>query len=405
MEQKVFVIVVAFQIKSMYKNAFDELQEKLKNTIEYMEECYKWINDLCLDPEVTFDYEEQYVTDINYERVDGNRTSFPSSNATYSDDKEMDTKTYPADSGAALENISYAFCNETTCSNALEPGQAENISTLVTHLYYRKIEANGSAEYANTQSFQTNYPTGSIDTVSDPSALRPNYSYLGLVFPVALNTPYGVYSWTLNFSKLGQYNDYVGGCSLGRLDTVIAALGQTTDANLEYVCVYVVDCDDCDYDCVGPGCVIDEEPSCPDCDVTCDDCVFNGDGDTFIYSEKSVNDIDANNNIGNNWKTEKGLATQEEIEQMGESVYIDAEYVYVMTPQDQKRLQDYNRITGTYVEEHLNYHELGGVTNAYGTSRVLDEGEARGFFKEVKRNREWTLWTGAITAGVGVAWK
>lgn len=382
--------------------ALNEARETLKKTIEYMEECYNWINDLCMDPIVNFDYDEQYNSSINYTKVSGGG-SFPSSNATYSTSKEIDNA-YTANSGGTLETIDYAYCTESDCQNGGE-GTATNISTLVSQLYYRKIEANGSAEYANTQQFQTNYPHGTIDTVSNPGALRPNYSYLGAVFPVALNTPTGVYKWTLNFSNLGKYNDYVG-CGLGRLDTVVAALGESSSAGLEYVCVYVVDCDDCDYDCVGEGCLIPDEPKCPECDVYCTNCIFDGDGNTFYFQVETANDTNPSGRArGANWSNEKAEVTKNEIESNGESVYVNAQYVYRLTPENMAAIRKYNAETQTYVREDLNYHTIGNVTNAYGTSKVLDEGERKGYFTEIKRTTDRTLWTGATGNGMGPAWK
>ena len=384
---------------------FNEARETLKKTIEHMEECYSWINDLCMDPVVEFDYDEQYNSSINYTKVSGGG-SFPSSNATYSDQKTIDNE-YTANSGGSLEDVKYAYCDTDECSNDFSEGYAEQISTMVTHLYYRKIEANGSAEYANTQQFQTNYPHGTIDTVSDPSALRPNYSYLGAVFPVALNTPTGVYSWTLHFTNLGKYNDYVG-CGLGRLDTVVAALGESTAAGLEYVCVYVVDCDDCDYDCVGEGCLITDNPKCPECDVYCTNCIFDGDGNTFYFEVETLNDSNPTNRTrGINWSesNDKAKATLNEIESMGESVYINEQFKFIMTSENMAALRKYNAETGNYVSEDLEYHTIGDVTNAYGTSKVLDIGDSKGYFTTITRTTTRTLWTGTISEGMGPVWK
>lgn len=392
-----------FRTKAEYQSdmnakraVLNEAREQLKKTIEHMEECYSWINDLCMDPTVIFDYEEQYNSDINYVRVDGNGTSFPSSNATYSDQKTINNE-YSANDGGSLETINYAFCDEKTCNNEFSEGIANDISTLVNHLYYRKIEANGYAEYANVQEFQTNYPHGTIDTTS--GGTRPNYSYLGTVFPVALKTPTGVYKWTLNFSNLGQYNDYAG-CKNGRLDDVVRAIGASTSASLEYVCVYVVDCDDCDYECVGEGCLITDEPKCPECDVYCINCIFDGDEDTYFYRTTSVNDFNPNNRkLGANWTNEKGQTTRNEIESIGENVYIDAEYTYVLDAGNMKAIRDYNKETDTYVAQDLTYHDQNGIANAYGTSSFLDVGQSKGFFTEKKRNTSWTLWSD------GTAWK
>ncbi len=388
-----------------YRELVNSLKEEIVTHVDYMKECYHWINDLCMDPVVEFDYEEQYNTSINYEKVSGGG-EFPSTDAIYGTTKEWTggNENYPANGGSGLETIDYAYCDENSCLNGGR-ALAEQISTLINKLYYRSIEANGSAEYANTQQFQTNYPHGTIDTVTDPSALRPNYSYLGAVFPLALNTPEGVYKWTLNFSNLGKYNDYVG-CGLGRLDTVLAALGETSSANLEYVCVYVVDCDDCDYDCVGEGCLIPDEPKCPECDVYCTNCIFNGAGFTFNFEIETLHDSNpSERKRGANWSNGKGEETAKAIVELGEEVYKIADFAYRMTPEQMAAVRKYNAETQTYVREDLNYHTIGNVTNAYGTSKVLDEGQSKGYFTEIKRTKDRTLWSGAIGDGIGPAWK
>lgn len=389
------------ELMNQAEATMSRVQNELTKIIEHMEKCYKWVNTLCLDTEVAFDYKEQYNTDINYTLVSGGG-EFTSEDAKYHNNKKLPNKEYDVNVSGDLENRNYVYCDKNECNKTNDKSKAEKISTRVNKYYYRKIEVEGSAEYANVQSFQTNYPHGTIDTVSDPSSIRYNYSYLGAVFPVALNTKTGVYKWTLNFSNLGQYNDFVG-CRNGRLDTVANALGKTVGAGIEYVCVYVVDCDDCDYECVGEGCYIPDQ-KCPECDVFCTNCIFDGDGDAFFYQVIGDDTNPNDRQKGANWTNEKGQTTLNEIESNGQNVYINAQYTYRMGPDDQKRIRDYNKQTGTYVAEDLNYHDVGSITNAYGTSAFLDNGEKNGFFKQIKRNGSWTQWA-SIGDNVGPAWK
>lgn len=374
------------------------IQNELKQMTTWMEECYNWVNNLCIDTQVQFDYNEQYSTDINYSLVSGGGT-FTNSDATYGTSKNID-RNYSANSTATLEDPGYIYCDTTTCNYS---NVANQISTLKSHLYYRKIESNGSAEYANVQEFQTNYPHGTIDTVTDPSALNYNYSYLGAVFPIALNTPTGVYKWTLNFSNLGQYNDDVG-CKNGRLDDVIRYYNLNIGAGLEYVCVYVVDCDDCDYECAGEGCIIPEDEKCPECDVYCTNCIFDGDGYTFYYRVIGSEVNPEGRKLGSNWESEKGQAALKEIESDGENIYIEAEYTYHMDASNMKAIRDYNKEKGTYVADDLSFHDVGDIKNAYGTSSFLDSGVKNGFFKEIKRNKNWQQWDNTGD-NMGPAWK
>lgn len=387
------------------KNNMIAARNNLIQMIKHMEECYGWKNELCLNPDVFFQYDEQYTGSINYEQIYSNISKDVSTG--YSQNKTIDNA-YTTTAGGNLENHNYAYCDENGCNTSNEVTAAEKISTLVNHVYHMKKESTGEAAYNNQQQFQTNYPHGTIDTVSDPSNIRYNYSYLGTVFPIALNTPTGVYNWNLNFSKLGQYNQNVG-CNNGRLDDVAKALGKSTTAGLQYVCVYVVDCPDCDYECLDPSgnnCIIpDPKPQCPDCDVYCTNCIFDGDESTFFWRIIGSEVNPSGRPLGNNLTNEKGKETIKEIEETGENVYKEAQYVYRLDATTMKAIRDYNKETGTYVAEDLQYHDMENVPNAYGTSTFLDEGKRKGFFEEIKRNKTWTLWSGEKNSNTGPAWK
>lgn len=385
--------------KSRAATALTAAVNNLKSIIDNYEECYNWTNDLCLDTIVEFEYDEQYSGDINFERV--SQTIDKDKEVGYATGQTIDNE-YTATGKGSLSNYNYLYCDTNGCNNSNDATKALNISFTDTHI--KKVSV-GNAEYANTQQFQTNYPTGSIETVTDPSSVKHNYSYLGAVFPIALNTSRGVYQWKLNFSKLGQFNDtrtqQCSENSVGRLDNVIEKIGEEATANVEYVCVYVVSCDDCDYECVGEGCLIPDKPKCPECDVYCEHCIFDGNA-TYVYQVKSLNELVVH---GSNWETEKGQATKQEIETNGENIYIEEQYSYLMTPDMMKNTRDYNKETQTYVEQDLSYHDLSGVANAYGTSDFLrnDRNENK-YFKTIKRNEVWTLWE-KIGENMGSAWK
>ena len=398
--------------KARAESALYAAINSLKTTITHMEQCYNWTNNLCLNTEIEFNYEEQYSSDINYEQIsltpakDANGT-IVGKDATYGNTPTISTD-YDVDIKGTLENINYLYCNTSGCNNSNDETKADNISTLATHYYYRKIETKGKAEYANTQQFQTHYPSGSIETVADKNSLKYNYSYLGAVFPIALNTSRGVYKWTLDYTQLGQYND-TGSiqCKNGRLDDVVKTInsGNNVKAELQYVCVYVVSCDDCDYQCVGEGCLIPTNPSCPECDVYCDNCIFDG-NDTYTYQAKSLNEFNPSGRVlGTNWSNEKGRTTIQEIEEKGETIYVEAEDIYILTANQKKAIRDYNKQTGTYVALDLTYHDSNNIKNAYGTSDFLRDSKSEGkYFKTVKRNETWTFWEN-VGDNVGPAWK
>lgn len=393
----------------------DAARNALTSAINSLKQCYNWNNNFCFEPEVEFDYNEQYNSNINFGKVAG---SDKDSGVQTSHGTAIDSSYNTNGAGNINESISYVGCDSNGCNESMNT--ATGISTNVTHV---KKVVTKSAEYNNLQNFQTHYPSGAIANVTDQNAVRPNYSYLGAVFPVALKTTTGVYNWTLNFKNIGQYNNE-GSCRLGRLNQVATSLGKVLEDNIGYVCVYVVDCDDCDYGCECPTnlpdgytcekqsqfvCKIvpeEPEPKCDDCKVYCVGCIFNGD-DTYMYRTVSLPDINPTKRpLGANWTNEKGVATKNEIESMNEQIYIEPEYSYRMTPEQQKKIRDYNKEKGTYIADDLTYHKLGEYNNAYGTSTFLDNGQAKGLFTELERNTTWTLWTGAInTEGQGFGWK
>lgn len=386
------------------RNALQEAINNLNDKIQYMEECYNWVNRLCLNPEVKFDYEEQYSTQINYTRIGGSET-IEGTDAKYHDGETIGNE-YNAEQSASLENPPYAICSLDNCKNT--PTE-KGISTLVKHLYYRKIEAVGSAEYQNTQEFESNYPHGTIDSVPEGSDVRENYEYLGAVFPVALKRDTGVYQWTLNFSNLGMYN--VAGCMNGRLDDVLAVIQKDASAELEYVCVYVIDCDDCEYECVGEGCLI---PDCPECDVYCENCIFDG-LTTIEYKVKSLNNMNPNNDLGPNWTTDKGQETLKAIEQKGEGAYQEPEYYFKLTPNNMKEIRDYNKNHANYSLDDVTYSTSNGIENAENHSSFLrSDKNQKLYFSSVKLNDKWSFYESAKVGAkevvdpsvvVGPAWK
>lgn len=377
-------------------SALNAAVNNLRRIINLYEQCYNWTNDLCLDTIVEFEYDEQYSGDINFERV--SQTIDKDKEVGYATGQTIDNA-YTATGSGSLRQYNYPYCDTNGCNQVIT---TKNISFTDTHI--KKVSV-GNAEYANTQEFQTNYPSGSIETLPSGSDVKHNYSYLGAVFPIALNTSRGVYQWKLNFSKLGQFNDtrttQCSESSVGRLDNVIEKIGEDATANVEYVCVYVVSCDECDYECVGEGCLIPDKPKCPECDVYCENCIFDGNM-TYVYQAKSLNELAVH---GSNWATEKGIATKQEIETNGESIYIEDEYTYYMDQIMMKNLRDYNKEKDNYIPDDLTYHELNGVKNAYGTSDFLrNEKNENKYFKTIKRNEVWTLWE-KIGDNMGRSWK
>lgn len=397
-------------------------KNNLTATIDNLEDCYNWTNDYCFEPEITFDYKEQYKTDINYEKVSGSEKQ--SSNTTFG--TTIDEQYNTNNSGSITSTVNYIGCTASGCTT--DGNKAVNVSETVTYI---KKEVTKSAEYNNNQAFQSNYPHGTIDTVTNPEDVKYNYSYLGAVFPIALKTDTGVYNWTLKFDNIGQYNDTTScsSSSLGRLNKVGTAVGKVLEDEIGYVCVYVIDCDDCDYGCTCPenlpdgySCVkkskfvceiVEPDPKCDDCDVYCVNCIFDG-NDTYNYRTVSLSSINPNDRkMGSNWSSTKGKKTKSDIETNAENIYKEPEYSYTITPTQMKNIRDYNNQQGTYVAEDLEYHDakINGITysNVYGTSEFLNDNTKK-YFTENKRNDDWTFWGEGNneeinTNGSGPSWK
>lgn len=392
-------------------------QDNIEEIIKDYKICFNWKFDICLDEAVDFKYSEPYSS-INYDKANESIGDISSSYGTDLNGSDVTGAT-------TLETISYTGCEESGCKN--NKNEAKNISVKAK---YAKKTREGNAEYDNTTHFQTNYPHGTIDTLPNgytEKDLKENYEYLGAVFPVALKTEQGVYNWTLSFSSLGQYFDK-NQCKTGRINDVANALGKTLSTDLGYACVYVVDCPECKYECVCPDnlptgyeCVVEKtdepgtickfiepDPKCPDCDVYCVNCIFNGD-DTYNYRTISLTDINPNErSLGVNWSNQKGQETEKEIESANESAYKKPEYSYTLTATQMKEIRDYNKEKGTYVATDLTYEDatIGDVkyTNFKGISSFLNT-KGNKYFTENARSTEWKPWTGTTENGIGPSWK
>ncbi len=420
------------------KAKMQKAASNLNDIIKKFKECFNWSNKLCLDPILDFAYEEPYNIELEYNIPAPNNDK----EVTYSKNTEMNEYYTSGMQEGNLETITYLFCDESGCR--LET-KAENISTEYFHV---KKVSEGIATIKNKTQFQSNFPHGTIEE-KPPGSGEPQspYEYLGAVFPIALKTPTGVYKWSFKFSNMGQYNDSSEpSCKLGRLNEILEKKNKGIETDLEYVCVYVVDCPDCEYSCECPPesllpdqttcekrgqyeCVI-IEPDCPECKVYCINCVFDGE-DTYFYRTVSLNDFNPNNReLGINWNekaSQKASETFKKItEDLPENAYQNAEYTFTITPTNMKNIRDYNKNTGTYVAQDLTYESVDGITNIAGYSSFLrDMGQSnrpinKNYFSAGTLNNNWKLWTGEqvqanpatgvvnvelLKASVGPAWK
>ncbi len=421
------------------KNSFNAAKNKLNDILNQMSACYSWANEwdqvelkddktqdqFCFDPKMKFDYsEEEYKSD--YKKIGESKVSDKKVSVGSSVTSEEYTL---AGGGSIKESIPFVECLvdgvHDGCNN--EGNTRNNISSTV-----RFIEASitKEAKYNNKQEFQANYPHGTIETVpdNDKDKVKENYSYLGAILPVALKTKTGVYNWHIDFTKIGQYNDS-SSCKTGRLNEAVKAMNKNITANLGYVCFYVVDCPECEVSCscddlnLPEGwlctvtkndegkqiCEISNDDNCPECEVHCIDCIFDG-NEVYNYRTISTSDINPNNRtMGYNWTNEKGKETKKLIEDPNSEALNKPQYSFTITPANMKAIRDYNNETGSYVDEDLEYKSMTKdnkkYKNVYGTSKFL-RNSGNKFFDTSKLNNKWILWEGTInTNGSGPSWK
>ncbi len=436
--------------------AIQAANDKIRSYVEQYNHCYNWQTDYCFNPEVSFDYQEQYSSSINYEQVSLNVVDNQEIGIQTRSDKKIDNE-YSTNPGAPSENVNYM--SGSTSSINLSGNPATNISTKNSKIYHLKKIANGTAEYNNRQNFQTNYPHGTMATVPEGSNPRENYSYLGAIFPIAMKTEFGVYNWALKFEDIGQYINQRSCSRLGRLNDVVKMLDNSLNTDIGYVCVYVIDCPDCDfscacpenmangytcvektgidgkycaitppcdggdcdYECYGPDCVYDPPCEGPDCDEKCvgSGCNFCTDGEypcilttdeKYIYRAISLTDVFPNNRtIGANWRNEKGSKATTEIEKDGENAYINASYSFKLTAENMRNIRLSNAEIGGFVDyNNIKYEDYNGYQNFLAKSKFIREGKnsRNNFFSELKYSDSWSTYSGTInTSGSGPAWK
>lgn len=426
-------------MKNRYINAQIDLNEILND----INECYNWDNNYCFAPLAEFDYNENYP--INYQAVHkgedgrdekGVKLEFEETKADSTTNNE-----YDVNDRLNVQTVGYLGCSESGCANNIN-----NAKISTNNQKYIKKTVKKSIQFNNTQKFETKAPHGKITKAqADSGNYLKNYSYLGAVFPVALKKTQGIYNWTLLFEKIGQKNGNTsascGGSSYGRLNDVAKkVIGSELNSEIGYVCVYVVDiddCPDCDVECEcedqelldkGYTCykkgkydcrTIIPGPKCEDCDVYCVNCIYNG-NDTYNYHTISLSNMDPNNRISNgtmgaNWTNDKGKYTMTKIEESSENAYKKAEYSYTITPTQMANIRAYNNAKETYIADDVYYEKKSGYTEAINKSKFLDGDQdgCRGnnCFTEIKRNLEWKLWPeekNGVTLnenGVGPAWK
>lgn len=409
------------------KDAYESARSTLENYTHQINACTTWELDYEFDPEITFSYEEQSYIDM----MQGNNKlqMVNKENVTVNEAK------YYCTNNVSVENI--VSCSTTPGSNYTstfvptdnieEPTDGDNMNFynytrigVIDKYGDPGVSINGTTGGASFIYFKSmvpfyTYPNKGIVTttddgknttildVDDPN--RGSNDADGLVYPIAITTPTGVYNYTLTYKNIGQYYN-----STGNLGRIMGDRGYLTgEAKNEYVCTYEVcnpfndpDCpnkepeenptcqsivssqacnygniaqmSDSDYanSCISAlldkGCCdyIDESrvtisvadrynEVCPKQNVctgfdivttngSSDSAIINDNGNLqFVVRSVSLNNLFPNGNRGVNWQTAAAEDATTEIQNNGESVYAEAEYSYTLSPSCMAKIREYNQ--------------------------------------------------------------
>lgn len=332
------------------------LIEKRTEMIEDIIECSEWLNTYEFDPLINYHYgEETYMDQINVNNYfESSTITGPATKETYCTEK-ADDESFECGENGGTESPGTSWTN--IISIPIITGvDASNYSKIViaddkTTPYNNSIMKTSTyeASYVIKGAWYTLHDSGEMkyssegaegdtkSTVIDENGITTSTSRTGKVFPIRMTTKEGRYDYDFKFSQIGMYND---DSRLGRImggaksPTKISVMSVVKDAEETYKCYYEVvsglgkcaaddiateifSWEDCPagYNCQrGSGAALDE----------------NG---NVVFSTRaiSVNDLQPNDSIGSNWKTDKGVDTQAAIEAAGESIFETPEYTFTLS--------------------------------------------------------------------------
>ena len=382
---------------------FKNAQNNLERSIKQINACSAgWSDDYNYDPSITFTYDEKEYIDMLPNKV----VNFDLAKAN---DPKVESWYCTGD-----VNNSYTSCTgtqSTTKSTINKTSYLTDGSTTTVQIpnkvSYAKKSVTKGGIYAPNAVFYTKASTGVVKYSEDGKNLI-NYALIedkkfvqekGLeiagTLPVRLSDDRGLYNYTFTIDKVGEYFDRN---ETGRLIN----LTKNTDSDLnnintgfkgKYVCSYVVNCPECQPECVpdperGIVCSlpdVDDPNRCPEggCDIKCSEygCAYDPEYG-LLYTVHQTSLIDLTNKdrtVGTNWDPEtnvKAAAAIEEIEAKGEDVYKEPEYSFEFTPAVISYLRDHYKDKNYVSDETLtceNKTVSSGETYLVCKSKILTE--------------------------------
>lgn len=452
---------------SSAKSRLKAAQEAYEAVIDSYNACSEWNTEINYSPDVYYDYEESYLTDMynNRGEMDSTITSegseewYCNSNVSSSGNEtqaELSDKTYetcslPSSSGVRYTSINYIYCDESSCT-----ARGDDVSDA----RYKKIISNIKINYVPSTLFYNVYPSGEI-VDRDEGASREDTVALENKLPVSLSTERGIYKYTVNMGNLGEYYDQPQDGNLGRLidgedsgnNPVINKQDYTDYVNeegyVEYACSYLVNMgitdadtiicdfdtictgDDCIADCIGPNC--DYECDGEDCIADCigAGCIYDSDaGSSMIDRVVSLKNLFPNGTDSYNWnrdENKKAKTTIAAIQEKEDNIYFEDPILSVtITPEVSRSIRAYNdeaEGNGGYSNSTLDCYDLEGYQEIACYSSFIGD-ILNGTYGEVVNDRSlilgnnyrtvgdnntqyFTLWNGTIseTDMLGPSWK
>lgn len=449
------------------RGALKAAKEAYEAIIEMFHDCTNdsWSSEMNYDPDVYYDYEESYLTDMYNDRGEMDRTI----NSESTDEQwfcigDIGDENYEVCNGQQLSSRdatfvqrSYWVCEDEKRCHTEDRSYYYNISDAD----YLKKTSKNEVSYVPSTLFYNVYPSGEI-VDRDEGESRKDTVALENKLPVSLSTERGIYKYTVNMGNLGEYYDQPQDGNLGRLidgedsgnNPVINKQDYTDYVNeegyVEYACSYLVNMgitdadtiicdfdtictgDDCIADCIGPNC--DYECDGEDCIADCigAGCIYDVDaGSSMIERVVSLNNLFPNGTDSYNWnrdENEKAATTIDEIQEAGNSVY-DADPILsvTITPDVNRAIKAYNDehegSNGGYSNSTLDCYDLGGYQEIACYSSFIGD-ILNGTYGEVVNDRSlilgnnyrtvgdnnteyFTLWNGTIseTDMLGPSWK
>lgn len=452
---------------SSAKSRLKAAQEAYEAVIDSYNACSEWNTEINYSPDVYYDYEESYLTDMynNRGEMDSTITSegseewYCNSNVSSSGNEtqaELSDKTYetcslPSSSGVRYTSINYIYCDESSCT-----ARGDDVSDA----RYKKIISNIKINYVPSTLFYNVYPSGEIVDREEGEG-REDTVALENKLPVSLSTERGIYKYTVNMGNLGEYYDQPQDGNLGRLidgedsgnNPVINKQDYTDYVNeegyVEYACSYLVNMgitdedtiicdfdtlctgDDCIADCIGPNC--DYECDGEDCIADCigAGCIYDSDaGSSMIDRVVSLKNLFPNGTDSYNWnrdENKKAKTTIAAIQEKEDNIYFEDPILSVtITPEVSRSIRAYNdeaEGNGGYSNSTLDCYDLGGYQEIACYSSFIGD-ILNGTYGEVVNDRSlilgnnyrtvgdnnteyFTLWNGTIseTDMLGPSWK